>query len=306
MTVTDAVPPAALPEETVRRATRPVTPRRRGGRAPGDGVKSAILTAVVALGALVMIGPFVWLFVATTHGTAEIFSSPPALLPGSQFWDNLTGLFDNVAFGDAIRNSVLISLIYTLAGLVICSAAGYAFAKFTFRGRGLMFGALIASLALPGQVTLVPLFRIMVELDWLNSYQALILPNLALPFGIFLMRQAMQAVPDELIHAARIDGAGEFRTFLQIVLPTMRPALAALAIFLFLAQWNDFVYPLIIQRDPAAYTLPVALATLRGIGTTDYGQLLTGTFLSILPMLAIFLFLQRHFVAGLLGGSVKQ
>jgi lactose/L-arabinose transport system permease protein len=269
-------------------------------------VLSAIITTVIAVGAIVMVGPFVWLIVATTHSTNEIFSAPPALLPGGHFWANLTGLLTTTQFGDAFRNSVIVSVVYTAFGMLICSAAGYAFAKFTFRGSGLIFGLIIASLTLPGQVTLVPLFKIMVELGWLNSYQALILPNLALPFGIFLMRQTMQSVPDELIQAARIDGAGEFRTFFQIVLPTMRPALAALAIFMFLGEWNDFVYPLIIQRTPDAYTLPVALATLHGVQSTDYGQLLTGTLISIIPVLALFLFLQRHFVAGLLAGSVKQ
>jgi len=161
-------------------------------------------------------------------------------------------------------------------------------------------------LALPSQVTLVPLFQIMVSLGWLNTYQALILPNLALPFGIFLMRQTMQAVPDELIQAARVDGAGEFRIFMQIVLPTMRPALAALGIFMFLGQWNDFVYPLIVLRTPDAYTVPVALATLQGVSTTDYGQLLAGTAMSVLPVLGMFLFLQRQFVAGILAGAIKQ
>ncbi|MYT68107.1 ABC transporter permease subunit [Streptomyces sp. SID8367] len=253
-----------------------------------------------------MLAPFAWLVVATTHSTSEIFSSPPALLPGSHFWENFSGLFTLLQFGSALRNSVVVSLVYTGLGLVVCSAAGYAFAKFTFRGRGVLFTVIIASLALPGQVTLVPLFKLMVELGWLNSYQGLILPNLALPFGIFLMRQSMQSVPDELIQAARMDGAGELRTFLQIVLPTMRPALAALSIFLFLAQWNDFVYPLIVQRTPEAYTLPVSLATLHGVQSTDYGQLLTGTLISVLPVLVLFLFLQRYFVAGLLAGSVKQ
>lgn len=169
-----------------------------------------------------------------------------------------------------------------------------------------MFTVIIASLALPGQVTLVPLFKMMVALGWLNSHQGLILPNLALPFGIFLMRQAMQSVPDELIQAARVDGAGEIRTFFQIVMPAMRPALAALAIFLFLGQWNDFVYPLIVQRTPEAYTLPVSLGTLHGVQSTDYGQLRTGTLISIVLVLVLFLFLQRYFVAGLLAGSVKQ
>jgi lactose/L-arabinose transport system permease protein len=286
--------------------TRPLVRRRKGAQARSTTALSTLLTTVIAIGAVFMLAPFAWLVLASTHTTEQIFSTPPALLPGSRFWSNLVGLFTNLQLGDAIRNSLIVSLVYTLFGMVVCSAAGYAFAKFDFRGRDAMFTVIVASLALPGQVTLVPLFKIMVELGWLNSYQALILPNLALPFGIFLMRQTMQSVPDEIIQAARVDGAGEFRTFFQIVLPTMRPALAALAIFLFLAQWNDFVYPLIIQRTPDAYTLPVALATLHGVQSTDYGQLLTGTLVSVVPVLVLFLFLQRYFVAGLLAGSVKQ
>lgn len=263
------------------------------------------MTLLIAVGALVMVVPFLWLIIAATHSTSEIFVNPPNLLPGSQFWRNLTGLFSEAKFGRALRNSAIVSISSTALGVIICSAAGYAFAKFSFRGRGLIFAVLLGSMTLPSQVTLVPLFKTMVTLHWLDSYQALILPNIAAPFGIFLMRQAMQSMPDELIQAARVDGAGEFRIFWQIVLPVMRPALAALAIFLFLGQWNDFVYPLTVLRSPDAYTVPVALASLQGVSSTDYGQLLTGTLLSVVPVLVLFLGLQRYFVAGLLAGSVK-
>lgn len=272
----------------------------------GRRTKSLVLTTVIAAGAVLMLLPFYWLIIATTYPSREIFSSPPNVLPGPAFFDNLSGLLSDTLFGRAIGNSVLVASVYTLLGLVVCTAAGYAFAKFEFRGRGLLFGAVLITLALPSQVTLVPLFQIMVTLGWLDTYQALILPNLALPFGIFLMRQTMQAVPDELLQAARVDGAGEFRVFSRIVLPTVRPALAALAIFLFLAQWNEFVYPLVVLRTPESFTIPVSLASLQGIGTTDYGQLMMGTFLSVLPILVLFLFLQRHFVAGILAGAVKQ
>lgn len=267
---------------------------------------SAFLTTFIALGALVMVAPFLWLIVASTHPTRDIFTTPPNVLPGDHFWDNLVTLFGSSGFADAIRNSLVVSAVSTVLGVFICTAAGYAFAKFTFPGRNAMFVVIIASLALPSQVTLVPLFQMMVTFGWLNSYQSLILPNLAVPFGIFLMRQTMLSVPDELVQAARVDGAGEFRTFVQIVLPTVRPALAACSIFLFLGQWNDFVYPLVVLRTQDAYTVPVALASLQGVSSTDYGALLTGTLVSITPVLLLFLFLQRHFVAGLLAGSVKQ
>jgi len=267
---------------------------------------SWIITVVIAIGAVLMLVPFYWLVVASTHRTRDIFSNPPNLVPGDQLWTNLYNLFTEAHFGAALQNSLLIALLYALFGAVVCTMAGYAFAKFSFYGQNVLFGMVLVILALPSQVTLVPLFQIMVSLGWLNTYQALILPNLALPFGIFLMRQTMQAVPDELIQAARVDGAGEFRIFMQIVLPTMRPALAALGIFMFLGQWNDFVYPLIVLRTPDAYTVPVALATLQGVSTTDYGQLLAGTAMSVLPVLGMFLFLQRQFVAGILAGAIKQ
>lgn len=293
-------------------ATTTVPRRRRAQGAAGQAYRarersrSGFLTVFIALGALVMITPFLWLIIASTYPTSEIFSTPPHALPGGHLWENLTTLFGSSGFGEALRNSLIVSIVTTVLAVLICSSAGYAFAKFTFRGSNVMFVVIIASLALPSQVTLVPLFQMMVSLGWLNSYQSLIIPNLAVPFGIFLMRQTMLSVPDELLQAARVDGAGEFRTFFQIVLPTVRPALAACSIFLFLGQWNDFVYPLVVLRTQDAYTVPVALAALKGVSSTDYGALLAGTLVSITPVLILFLFLQRHFVAGLLAGSVKQ
>lgn len=269
-------------------------------------VQRIALTTVTAVGALLMLLPFYWLIVASSHTSNEIFNNPPPLVPGGHLMDNLSGLFADTPFGAALRNSLIVSTIYTLLGAVVCSCAGYAFAKYTFRGRGILFGLVLVTLALPSQVTLVPLFQLMVQLGWLSSYQALILPNLALPFGIFLMRQTMLSVPDEIIQAARVDGAGEFRIFARIVLPMVTPSLAALGIFLFLAQWNDFVYPLIVQRTPDSYTIPVALASMQGVIGTDYGQLLSGTLISVLPILGLFLFLQRYFVAGIVAGAVKQ
>ncbi|MFC4139648.1 MULTISPECIES: carbohydrate ABC transporter permease [unclassified Microbacterium] len=273
-------------------------PRRTG--------RSLVLTTAIAAGAVLMALPFYWLIIASTYPSNKVFSTPPNFVPGDAFWSNVTSLFNETMFGRSVLNSVLVASIYTVLGLIVCTAAGYAFAKFEFRGKNVMFGILLVTLALPSQVTLVPLFQIMVWLGWLDTYQALILPSLALPFGVFLMRQAMSSIPDELIQAARVDGAGEFRLLFQIVIPTVRPALAALSIFLFLGMWNAFVFPLVVLRTPDAYTIPVALATLQGVSNTDYGQLLTGTMLSMLPILILFLFLQRQFVAGILAGAVKQ
>jgi lactose/L-arabinose transport system permease protein len=161
-------------------------------------------------------------------------------------------------------------------------------------------------LVVPAQITLVPLFKMMAELRWLDTYQAVIAPNLALPFGIFLMRQSMAALPTELLDSGRMDGCGELRLLWRVALPPMRPALAALALFLFLYQWNDFIWPLIVLRDDSAFTIPVALASLQGLDETDYGAILAGTAVAAVPMAVVFLALQRHFVSGLLAGAVKE
>jgi lactose/L-arabinose transport system permease protein len=265
-----------------------------------------ILTVIVALGALLMIAPFLWLIAAITLPSSSIRSGGAFLLPGGELFNNLGTLFNNTGFGQALVNSVLIATIYTACAIVVCTAAGYAFAKLQSRWMNVLFGAVIVTLAIPTQVTLVPLFQMMVSLGWLNSYQGLIVYNLALPFGIFLMRQAMLAVPDELIDSGRVDGANEYRIFAQIVVPVVRPSIAALAIFAFLGSWNDFVLPLVVLRTENSYTIPVELASLQSVGGVDnIAQILTGTAISILPVLGLFLILQRQFVAGLLGGAVK-
>ncbi|MFJ1758575.1 carbohydrate ABC transporter permease [Kitasatospora sp. NPDC088134] len=285
----------------------PATPaRRRTKGAPGSLRNSITLTWGLALALAAVLLPFYWLVVGATRSSAEIFDSPPPLTPGGHLLDNLQSLQDTAQFGRVVLNSLGIAAVYTLCAGTVCTLAGYAFAKYRFRGRDLLFGVLMLGLVVPGQVTLVPLFKLMGELEWLNTYQAVILPNLALPFGIFLMRQSMGTVPDELLDSGRVDGCGEFRLFVKVVLPPMRPALAALGIFLFLFQWNDFVWPLIVLRDSASLTVPVALASLKGVVNTDYGAILAGTAVAAIPMAVVFLALQRHFVSGLLAGAVKE
>ncbi|MGW8552616.1 carbohydrate ABC transporter permease [Streptomyces tubercidicus] len=252
------------------------------------------------------VAPLYWLVIAATHTSHDIFAGAPKVVPGGALGTNLSNLETSVGFGRVVLNSVLLSLTYTLLGGIVCTLAGYGFAKYRFRGRGLLFGVLLLALVVPTQLTVVPLFKMMVDLHWLNTYQAVLLPNLALPFGIFLMRQSMRGLPDELLQAGRIDGCGELRLFLRIALPTMRPALAALALFLFLFQWNDFLWPLVALREKSSFTIPVALSSLQGTYNVDYGQLLTGTAVAAIPMAVLFLFLQKQFVSGMLAGAVKQ
>lgn len=272
-------------------------------RRAGHGI---LLTSGLAIALAAVVLPFYWLVIASTHSSQEIFASPPPLLPGGHLDENLATLQETASFGRVVLNSLLIAALYTGCAGIVCTLAGYAFAKYRFKGGDALFGLLMLGLVIPSQVTLVPLFKMMAELQWLNTYQAVVMPNLALPFGIFLMRQSMGALPDELLDSGRIDGCGEFRLFVKVVLPPMRPALAALGIFLFLYQWNDFIWPLIVLRDSTSFTIPVALAALQGLDDTDYGAILTGTAVAAIPMALVFLALQRHFVSGLLAGAVKE
>ncbi|MGP3980446.1 carbohydrate ABC transporter permease [Streptomyces sp. KR80] len=273
---------------------------------PRSRTAGILLTSSFAIVLAAVLIPFYWVVVASTHTAKEIFGSPPALLPGGHLLANLSTLQTDAQFGRVVANSLLIAVIYTVCAGVVCTLAGYGFAKYRFRGRDPLFGLLMLGLVIPTQVTLIPLFQLMAELEWLNTYQAVIMPNLALPLGIFLMRQSMAVLPDEFLDSGRMDGCGEFRLFLKVALPPMKPSLAALAIFLFLYQWNDFIWPLIVLRDGASFTIPVALASLQGVESTDYGAILAGTAVAAIPMAVVFLLLQRHFVSGLLAGAVKE
>lgn len=244
--------------------------------------------------------------VAATRSDSEIFDWPPNLLPGGHLGENLDHLQAKIGLGRVVLNSLAVAGLQTTGALVVALLAGYAFAKFRFRGRTVLFALLLSTLVVPEQVMLVPLFKMMMSLGLLDSYQAVVLPGLCVPFAIFLMRQALSSMPDELLDAARVDGAGELRVLWSVVVPVMRPALAALAIFLFLGSWNQFVWPLIALRSPGMHTLPVALATLHASeSTTDYGAILAGTAVSTLPMMVLFLALQRQFISGLLAGATK-
>ncbi len=232
----------------------------------------------------------------------------PAYL--SIVWDKLTANYRNlwktVPYNRYFINSVFIATASTLLTLFFCSLGGYAFAKYQFRGQKILFGILLASMMVPFQVLLVPLFGLMYDMGWLNSYKAIIIPFSVGAFGVFLMRQFIVTIPSELIDAARIDGCSEFGIYYRIVLPIIKPALGALTIYSFLGSWNGYLWPLIILRDEAKYTLPIGLANLVGIYRQDYGMLMAGTLLSLMPIVILFLAMQREFVQGITLGSVKE
>ena len=232
---------------------------------------------------------------------------PPYL---SIVWDKLTANYRNlwktVPYNRYFINSVFIATASTLLTLFFCSLGGYAFAKYRFRGQKILFGILLASMMVPFQVLLVPLFGLMYDIGWLNSYKAIVIPFSVGAFGVFLMRQFIVTIPSELLDAARIDGCSEFGIYYRIVLPIIKPALGALTIYSFLGSWNGYLWPLIILRDEAKYTLPIGLANLVGIYRQDYGMLMAGTLLSLMPIVILFLAMQREFVQGITLGGVKE
>jgi lactose/L-arabinose transport system permease protein len=261
---------------------------------------------LLMLGVILSIAPFYWMVIGSTLPTGEIFRVPPKLFPGNYLAKNFQSLNESLGILKIFWNSLFIAIVYTFICTLMSAMAGYAFAKFKFKGKNGIFFIILCSLMIPSQVTLIPLFEMMVSFDWLNTYKAIILPSLASPFAIYLMRQNMKAVPDSIIEASRVDGAGELRIFFFVVLPVVRPALAAVSIFLFMSQWNSLLWPLITLNSKEMYTLPVALSSLIGLARIDYGQLMLGTTLSTIPIMIFFLILQKHFISGILGGSVKE
>ncbi len=269
--------------------------------------RSLLLHGIMIPLALLFLLPIFWMIVSATRPDNEILNLPPVLLPGTYLGENWSILNNDMNFVRVILNSVGISIIYTAAATLISAMSGYAFAKFQFRGKNALFMLVVATLTIPYAVLLVPQFILVArELKLNNTYWAVILPGLANALGVFFMRQNMLSVPSELLEAARIDGAREWRIFAQIVLPLMLPALAAVAIVLFLFQWNDFLWPLLVLTSKDAYTIPVALGTLVGLTRVSWGGIMTGTAIATVPFLILFLFLQRYFVAGITSGAVKD
>ncbi|WP_224337605.1 carbohydrate ABC transporter permease [Haloprofundus halobius] len=265
----------------------------------GSYIFLLVVTAIVLI-------PLYWMLVAATIPQSEFFSWPPRLLPGTHFLENFRALQENVDFVRSIGNSIIIAVSYTILSLILCSMAGFAFAKYEFRFKEPLFYFILATLVLPIQLLIIPLFLLMVQIGWTNSYLAVILPWAANPLGIFLMRQNMKAIPDSLLESARMDGATEFQLYYKIALPTMLPSLAALAIILFLNQWQAFLYPLVILQDPQMFTIPLALADLVGQQRVAFDQIMVGTSLAVTPIFIVFLTLQQYFIKGILSGSVKQ
>jgi multiple sugar transport system permease protein len=265
-----------------------------------------LLYAALLVGAFIAILPMLWMISASLMPTGQATTYPPRLLPRGITFAHYKAVFTGLNMGRYLVNSAAIAFTVTAISLVINSMAGYAFAKLRFRGRDRLFRFLSGGLVIPVQVAMLPLFLLMKQLGLINTYWGVIIPTMASIFGIFLIRQYALSIPDALLDAARIDGASEARIYWSIVLPVIMPILATLAIWTFLTTWNDFMWPLIVLSDDSKYTLPVALANLSGEHVQDTELMMAGSVLTVLPVLVVFIVLQRFYIAGVMMGSVKE
>ena len=264
------------------------------------------LYAVLTVGFVAVVTPFVWMILGSFKSSGELRQLPPTWWPEAPTLDNYRQLFSEESFPRYFLNSVLIAVFVTVGNLIFCSMVGYALAKLAFRGKKLVFGLVMGTLLLPGMVTFVPLFVLVANLGLVDSYPGLILPFLVTPFGVFLMRQFIVALPDDLLDAGRVDGASELRIFRQIILPLCGPGLATLGILTFLGSWNNFLWPLVVAQTQEHYTLPVALALFsKGQNVTNYGLLMAGATVVVVPIVIVFLILQRRFIEGIATTGIK-
>ncbi|MEO6114594.1 MAG: carbohydrate ABC transporter permease [Sphingomicrobium sp.] len=268
-------------------------------------IRRYALTGFAALVALLVLMPLIWMVSVSFMAPGEAAAFPPPLFPANPTLENYRTLFSSYGIGRYLINSLIVSSLATLLALLFVVPAGYAFAKLRFSGRDAVFQALVAAMVVPGQIGMLPLFLELKAMGLVNSYAGALVPWLAGIFGIFLVRQFCLSIPTELLEAARIDGANEGLILRRIVLPALKPVLITLALFIFLGSWNDFMWPLIILADQDLYTLPVALAALSREHVQDNELMMAGSVVTVLPVLILFLALQRHYLDGLLAGSVK-
>lgn len=272
----------------------------RGRRLTGLAL-NALAVAVAGL----TVFPLVWMVSVSLMPAGEAAQFPPPLVPSAPTLEHYRTLFGTYGIGRYLLNSTVLATLATVLALAFTVPAGYAFAKLRFRGRDRLLQVILAALVVPGQIGTLPLFLMLERLNLVNTFAGALVPWLASLFGVWLVRQYALSIPDELLEAARVDGASERQIFTRIVLPALQPILVTLGLFVFLGSWNDFLWPLIILTDQQNYTLPVALAALSRESVQDVELMMAGAVVTVAPVLVLFLILQRYYVRGLLAGSVK-
>ena len=265
-------------------------------------LRMAALTLLIGL----TVGPFLWLLSTSLKGAGEnIYAFPPNLLPQEPTLSNYVKVFESQPFGTYLRNSVVVALISVTANLLLASLAAYPLARMDFRGRGIVFGVLLATMMVPFQLLMIPVYELALALGLHNTTVGLVLPHACTAFGIFFMRQAFMSVPRALEEVALIEGVSRLRIWWFVMLPLVRPSLATLAVFSFVAVWGDFLWPLIITDDPAYFTLPLGVNRLASTFSMDWRLVAAGAVFSIIPILLVFTFSQRYFIEGAMKGAVK-
>ena len=269
------------------------------------GFAGLVVNGLLLGAAAVSLFPLLWMLSVSLMSPGEASTFPPPLLPRHATLGNYRELFAHAGMARYLVNSVVLATAVTLVSLVVNVAAGYAFAKLHFAGRERIFKLLLGALVIPAQVAMVPLFLLLKQLGLVNTYGGVIVPAAASIFGIFLVRQYALSIPNDLLEAARIDGASEFRIFRSVIVPVLKPIIVTLAVFTVLGTWNDFMWPLIVLSDQELYTLPVALASLSREHVQDHELMMAGSVVTTLPVVLVFLLLQRYYIQGLMAGSLK-
>lgn len=261
--------------------------------------KTFLIHFVLIVGSVAMVVPFLWMILTSLKTYAESIHVPPVIIPEDFQWGNYKEVFGLLPFFEFMYNTFIVTILRTAGQLFLCSLAAYAFARIEFPGRNILFMLALSVLMVPGQVFLLPQYMIMVKLGWLNTLQAVIVPGLFSAFGTFLLRQFFMGLPKELEEAARLDGCNHFQIYWKIMLPLAKPGLVALGIFTTLWSWNELMWPMIVNSSPESMTLSVGLSSLQGQYLTNYPVLMAGSFLAILPMLVLFIILQKQFIEGI-------
>ncbi|MGW8959764.1 carbohydrate ABC transporter permease [Paenibacillus sp. NPDC055715] len=270
----------------------------------GEKTFQWFVAILLTVGGLLMVLPFAWMILSSFKTEVEVMQIPPTLWPQHFTLDHFRTLFDSMAFGTYLTNTLVIVLA-SFFGLFLNAMAGYGFAKFKFKGRGFLFYLVLATMMIPGQVTMIPVYLILNQMGLTNTMMGIVLPGLVGAFAIFLFRQFMSDIPEELLEATRLDGAGEFRTFLQIVLPISTPILAVQAILTFIGGWNSFLWPLIIANDEKLYTLSVGLSLLKGQNASQFALQMAGSTFMVLPIMIIFIVFQKYIIENYTISGIK-
>jgi multiple sugar transport system permease protein len=295
-----------LQEAVDKRAVKEIARAETARMKPSQIAPTLVLHLLLIIGAIIMVVPFLWMVVTSLETTAQAFSIPPSFIPNPVQWDNFPQSFNALPFNLAYMKSAIVAVTVTVFQLLTCSMAAYAFARIKFPGRDILFFAFLATMMIPFQLTIIPIFLTMKQLGLLDTLLSLILPPaLFSAFGVFLLRQFILGLPIELEEAAIVDGANRWTIFWRIILPLLRAPLAALGIFTFIAMWNDFFRPLIMLNTPSNFTVPLMLNQFRGQYATEWTLVMAGSVIAVLPLLIVYILAQRHIIRGIAMTGLK-